>query len=137
MPKQSAASRIVRLSAGAVPPATKGDLSRLREAAKGRIDTSEIPEARSFERLERDVINGLLPSRKSIIRDAVAKEVKRRHLTVYRFWQLARAFSPSLSQSAVHEFLKGQRQLELQSIEALLAAAQLRVVSRPTRSRAK
>ena len=137
MPKQSAASRIVRLSADALPPATKSDLARLREAAKGRIDTSEIPEARSFVRLERDVINGLLPSRKSIIRDAVAKEVKRRHLTVYRFWQLARAFSPSLSQSAVHEFLKGQRQLELQSIEALLAAAQLRVVSRPTRSRAK
>ena len=136
MPKQSAASRIVRLSADAIPSATKGDLTRLREAAKGRIDTSEIPEAKSFERLERDV-NGLLPSRKSIIRDAVAKEVKRRHLTVYRFWQLARAFSPSLSQSAVHEFLKGQRQLELQSIEALLAAAQLRVVSRPTRSRAK
>ena len=136
MPKQSATSNTVRLSANAVPPSTKGDLARLREAAKGRIDTSEIPEAQSFEHLERDA-NGSLPSRKSIIRDAVAKEVKRRHLTVYRFWKLARAFSPSLSQSAVHEFLKGQRQLELQSIEALLAAAQLRVVSRPTRSRAK
>jgi hypothetical protein len=30
---------------------------------------------------------------------------------------------PSLSQSAVHEFLKGQRQLELPSIEALLRDA--------------
>jgi hypothetical protein len=49
-------------------------------------------------------------------------------MTAYRLWQLARAHYPPLSQAAVHEFLEGQRQLELPSIEALLAAMNLRVV---------
>jgi hypothetical protein len=70
-----------------------------------------------------------------MIREAVARQMKRLHLTAYRLWQLARAHYPSLSQSAVHEFLKGQRQLELPSVEALLAAADLRVVSKSNRRR--
>jgi hypothetical protein len=63
-----------------------------------------------------------------MIRDAVAREMRRHHLTAYRLWQIARTHYPSLSQAAVHEFLKGQRQLELPSIEALLAAVHLRLV---------
>jgi hypothetical protein len=55
--------------------------------------------------------------------------MRRQHLSVYRLWQLARTHYPSLSQAAVHEFLKGQRHLELPSIEALLAAVNLRVVN--------
>lgn len=93
------------------------------------IDTGEIPERRAFDRLQRDA-TGRLPPRKSIIRDAVARQAKRRHLTVYRLWKLARAHYPTLSQSAVHEFLKGQRQLELPSVEALLAAVDLRIVAK-------
>jgi hypothetical protein len=96
---------------------------------KSRVDTSEIPERRRFERLRRDA-SGRLPPRKSIIRDAVTREMRRRHLTAYRLWQLARAHYAPLSQAAVHEFLKGQRQLELPSVEALLAAVELRVVRR-------
>jgi hypothetical protein len=63
-----------------------------------------------------------------MIREAVARQMQRLHLTVYKLWQLARPHYPTLSQAAVHEFLKGQRQLELPSIEALLAAVDLRVV---------
>jgi len=95
----------------------------------GDIDTSDIPEKRKIERLHRDA-TGKLPSSKSMIREAVARQMQRRHLTVYRLWRLARVHYPSLSQSAVHEFIKGQRQLELPSIEALLAAVDLRVVAR-------
>lgn len=94
---------------------------------EGSIDTSEIPERRKLQRLHRDE-NGNLPPRKSIIREAVERERKRRHLTAYRLWQMAKPYHPPLSQAAVHEFLKGQRQLELPSIEALLAAVGLRVV---------
>jgi hypothetical protein len=46
------------------------------------------------------------------------------HLTAYRLWQMARVHCSTLSQSAVH------RQLELPSIEALLAAMDLQVVSK-------
>jgi hypothetical protein len=95
----------------------------------GAIDTSEIPERRKFHRIQRDARGGLSP-KKSIIREAVLRQKRDLHLTVYRLWQLARAYYPPLSQAAVHEFLKGQRQLELPSIEALLAAVHLRVVRR-------
>src|SRR5438309_1082696 len=98
-----------------------------KAAMNGPIDGSEIPERRRFHRLRRDASGGL-PPRKSIIREAVARQMKRLHLTAYRLWQLARGHCPTLSQSAVHEFLKGQRQLELPSVEALLAAMNLRIV---------
>ena len=54
--------------------------------------------------------------------------MRRRGLTAYRLWKIARAHYPPLSQAAVHEFLKGRRQLELPSAEALLVAVDLRVV---------
>ena len=129
MPKKSAARKIVRKSASEVPPASKADLDRLRGAMQGSIDTREIPERRQFHRLQRDA-NGKLPSKKSVIREAVTREMRHLDLTVYRLWQLARAHYPTLSQSAVHQFLKGQRQLELPSVEALLAAVHLRIVRR-------
>jgi len=103
---------------------------------EGKIDTGDIPERRKFHRLKRDA-SGKLPTRKGIIHEAVARQMQHRHLTAYRLWQLARAHYPPLSQSAVHEFLKGQRQLELPSIEALLAALQLQVVKRSGAQRQK
>jgi hypothetical protein len=140
MSKKSVGNKITRKSKSEIPPASKSDLDRLRAAMKGDIDTSEIPERRNFQRIKRDA-SGNLPPRKSVIRDAVALEMKHLPITVYRLWQLARAHYPPLSQSAVHEFLNGQRQLELPSVEALLAAVDLRVVPRtmpkpPTRSKA-
>src|SRR5712691_13438802 len=129
MPKRSAANKVVRKSAREIPPASRAALDRLRAAMQGSIDTGEIPERRKFHRLQRDG-SGRLPPRKSIIRDAVTRQMQHLHLTVYRLWQMARAHYPALSQSAVHEFLKGQRQLELPSVEALLAAVHLRIVRR-------
>lgn len=127
MPKRSAAGRTVRKRADEVPAASRQDLDRLHAAMRDSVDTREIPERRRFHRLTRDA-GGNLPPRKSIIREAVQREMRRLHLTAYRLWKMARAHYPILSQSAVHEFLKGQRQLELPSAEALLAAVQLRLV---------
>jgi hypothetical protein len=127
MTQKSAANKVVRKSAEEIPRATKADLARLRAAMQGTVDTGEIPERRKFQRLKRDA-SGALPTRKSILREAVAREMQHLHLTVYRLWKMARVHYPPLSQSAVHEFLKGQRQLELPSVEALLAAVNLRVV---------
>src|SRR5438132_392540 len=109
MSKNSVARKTVRKSAGGIPPASSADLDRLRAAMQSSIDTSEIPERRTFQRLKRDA-SGKLPPRKSIIREAVARQMQHLHLTVYRLWQMARTHYPTLSQSAVHEFLKGQRQ---------------------------
>lgn len=127
MSKKSGARKSVRKSAEEIPPASRADLDRLRAAMQGSVDTGEIAERRKFQRVQRDA-SGRLPPRKSIIRDAVTREMQRLDLTAYRLWQLAQAHYPPLSQAAVHEFLKGQRQLELPSVEALLAAVNLRVV---------
>lgn len=92
------------------------------------IDTGEIPKRRQFRRLKRDA-DGRLPRRKSLIREAVAHRMESLHLTVYRLWRLAKTHYPPLTQGAIQEFLKGQRQLELPSIEALLAALDLTLVN--------
>lgn len=127
MSKKSAAHKLVRKSSGELTRATPADLNRLRSAMQGSIDLAEIPERRDFRPLQRDA-GGMLPARKSLIREAVRREMKHLNLTAYRLWRMARVHYPALSQSAVHEFLKGQRQLELPSVEALLAAVQLQVV---------
>ncbi len=91
----------------------------------GPIDTSDTPEQRgAFHRLTRDS-NGRLPTRKSVIRDAIVRELEHLNITPYRLWKEAKAHCPTLSQAAVHEFIKGQRQLELPYAEALMAAVHL------------
>ena len=102
----------------------------------GPIDTSDIPEQKGpFKRVRRDA-NGRLP-RRSLVRDAVRDEMERRKLTVYRVWKDARAFCATLSQSAVSEFLKGQRELELPYAEALLRALGLTVARGEAHTAAK
>jgi hypothetical protein len=132
MSKKLLDAKIVRKPSGAIPSASAADLDRLRSAMGASIDTSEIPERQRFHRLKRDE-SGNLPPRKGVIHDAVTRQMKERQLTAYRLWQIARAHYPALSQSAVHEFLKGKRQLELPSVEALLAALNLRIVKTKAR----
>jgi hypothetical protein len=138
MSKKLAIRKTVRKAAKDISPPSDADLARLRNAAKGKIDTSDIPENRTFNRLQRDE-TGALP-RRSMIRDAIEAQRKRQRLTVYRLWKKASVHRPSLSQAAVHEFLKGQRQLELPSAEALLSAVDLvfvQVIEKPTRQSTK
>jgi hypothetical protein len=44
-------------------------------------------------------------------------------MTRYRLWQKANALHPTLSQSAVYEYLRGTRDIVATSAEALMAAA--------------
>jgi hypothetical protein len=127
MPKKSTASRVVRKKATEIKPASAADLDRLRGAMDGPIDTSEIPEKRGgFHRLKRDT-EGQLPKRRSLIRDAIKRELASRKMTPYRLWKEAMNYCPSISQSAVYDFINGERQLELPYAEALLAAVNLGV----------
>lgn len=134
MRKKLTTDKAVRKSSGDVHLPAPADLARLRIAMSKRVDTSDIADVSKRPRLRRDA-TGKIPPRRSIIREAVAREMKKQRLTVYRLWQLARRTYPPLSQSAVHEFLKGQRQLELPSIEALLVAIDLRIESAPKTNR--
>ncbi len=128
MRKKSAEGKLVRKRAADLAPASDADLARLRKAMNGPIDTSDIPERRGrLDRLRRDS-TGQLPARKSVVRDAIVRELKHLNMTPYRLWKEAKAYCPTLSQSAVHEFIKGQRQLELPYAEALMAATHLGIV---------
>jgi hypothetical protein len=128
MRRKSAAIRIIKKKAAEVLPASDKDLARLRKAMGGPIDTSDIPEHKGrLDRLVRDS-SGRLPARNSVVRDAIIRELKRVNMTPYRLWKEAKTHCPTLSQSAVHEFIKGQRQLELPYAEALMMATHLKIV---------
>jgi hypothetical protein len=83
MSKKSAEPNIVRKSAEGLPAPSRLDFDRLRAAMSGKIDTGDIFERRQFQRLKRDSKGGL-PSRKSVIREAVAREMRQRGWTAYR-----------------------------------------------------
>jgi hypothetical protein len=134
MPRKSGAGKVVRKSAADIPAATDEDLARLRNAMAGPIDISDIAEHRGpSTRLVRDA-NGRLP-RRSLIRDAIKRELERSNMTPYRLWKEAKVHCSTLSQSAVHEFLKGQRQLELPYAEALMTAVHLGIVRKKARTK--
>jgi hypothetical protein len=125
MPKKLVGTKTVRKTAKELARPAGADLDRLRKAMKGDVDTSEVSEARSFNRLQRDT-TGSLP-RRSMIRDAIENQRKEHKLTVYALWKKAKVIRPSLSQAAVGEFLKGKRELELPSAEALIMAVNLTI----------
>src|SRR5512135_2617295 len=95
-----------------LPKTTEGGLARLRSAMEGEIDTAEIPEAKGApSRVRRDA-SGRIETRKrpSLIREAILKELGRRQMTRYELWKAAREHCATLPQSAVHEYLRGQRE---------------------------
>jgi hypothetical protein len=95
------------------------------------INTSDIPETEKLgPRLERDASGKLQKRPLSPIRKAILSALGRRQMTRYRLWQKARAIYPSLSQSAVYEYLRGQRDIGVASAEALMDAAGLTVTAK-------
>jgi len=93
------------------------------------IDTSEIPERRPRRamRARRSLEGSPIAPPKSAIRNAIRRELGRRQITRYELWKQARVHCPTLSESAVYEFLRGERQIGLEYVEALLAAVDLEV----------
>ena len=135
MAKRSATSDLVRRSAGEIPPATPEHLGHLLAAMNQPIDTSEIPESTGpSHRLKRDA-DGRLPKRKeSPLRSAILEGLRRRGMTRYQLWQEARAHCETLTTSAVYEYLRGQRDIGVPYVEAMMKAVGL-VVRLPTMSR--
>ena len=113
---------LVTRSASHIPAATHADIERLRKAMRSSIDTSEIPErttARGGSPVPSPETGG--------IRDTVLAEIGRQGLSRYRLWKAARAHSKTLPESAVYEFLRGERNIGLAYLDAILAALGLEV----------
>jgi hypothetical protein len=108
---------------------TPADIERLRAAMNGPIDTSEIPERLGPARypLIRDAKGNIPKKPPSAIRDAILRELGRRKMTRYELWKRAKKHCRTLPDSAVYEFLLGQRAIGVDYCEALLKALDLEV----------
>jgi hypothetical protein len=120
---------MVQKSASEIASSPARALERLRKAMDENIDTSEIPERRPGRttRIGRSPDGRPMATPRSAIRDAILRELGRRQITRYELWKRARVYGPTLSESAVYEFLRGERQIGLEYVEALLAAVGLEV----------
>ena len=135
MPKKSKVDNVVRRSVDDIPQPTSSHLSDLLTAMEGTIDTTDIPETRrTASRVRRDASGRLPKPRESPIRRAILDELERRKMTRYQLWVEARSYCETLTQSAVYEYLRGQRDIRLPYAEALLQALGLGVsLQKPSR----
>jgi hypothetical protein len=129
MPKPLRANNIVRRSVSEIPPEPSAEeLASVRRAMKRPINTLDIPEVNRFDaRVQRDASGKLVRNPLGKLRRAILKRLDRLHMTRYRLWKRARAHQGSLTQSAVYEYLRGQRDIGTSSVEAMLEAVGLRV----------
>jgi hypothetical protein len=126
-------SEFVRRTVNELPRATSDDLNRLRRAM-ARSDAQARSKRKNgsspiFLPIRRDENGRIIKNPPSQIRSAILGELDRRQMTRYQLWKAAYEICPTLTQSAVYEFLRGFRQLGLEYIESLLAALKLRVVT--------
>jgi hypothetical protein len=126
----SRANKVVRLSADDIPDSTPEELQRLKAAMDHPVDTSDIPETTKLgPRVMRDASGKLQRKQVGPICKAILSALGRRRMTRYGLWKKASALCPKLSQSAVYEYLRGERDIGVVYAEALMAAVGLKVVS--------
>jgi Helix-turn-helix len=130
MPKKSPDHNIAQRETSELKRSSPKELAQLRAAMNGRIDTSDIPEQmKPGVRVKRDA-NGQLPRRPfSPIRDAILDALELRGMTRYQLWKEAARHCGTLSQSAVYEYLRGEREIGIPYVEAIMRAVGLKVTT--------
>jgi hypothetical protein len=131
MSKDSEA-RMIRRKAGEIPRTSPEEISRMLAIRDEEIDFSDIPERAGGQRLYRDE-NGRLPRRRSIVRETIAATMAEREMTNYALWKAAKEHCPTITETAIGQFLKGQRSIGLEYLEAIMAALGLEI-GKPTPS---
>jgi len=103
------------------------DIKRLgRAMSRPEIDDDGLPPP--SRRVVRDS-DGRLPGKPpGAIRDAILRALGVRGITRYQLWKMARGYCATLPESAVYEFLRGQRAISVTYCESLLAALNLAVM---------
>lgn len=125
--KSTDKEKIVRYTADNLPkrsPKRLEELRRLMERPDDEIDTTDMPEVDLTDP------KWITPAKRhqARLRTAIDAEMKRRGMTRYQLAKVARRYCSSLPESAVYEYLAGQRQVGADYIEAMLAALELEVV---------
>jgi hypothetical protein len=131
MPKQSKVGKTIRMSAGEGRATTVRDLARLRETVRRPVQTDDIPELKGTEAPVCREASGNLPRREfGPVRRAILESLDDHGMTRFELWKKARAHCYTLSRSAVYEYLRGVRDIGVEYAEALMMAAELRVVGK-------
>jgi hypothetical protein len=129
MPKKSRVGKMIHLSAGDGHAPTALDLARLRETMRRAVRTDDIPELKGTEAPVCRDASGDLPRRRlGPVRRAILESLDDRRMTRYELWKKARVHCGTLSRSAVYEYLRGTRDIGVEYAEALMMAANLKVV---------
>jgi len=129
MPKQSKAGKMIRMSAGEGQTSTAQDLARLRETMRCPVQTDDIPELKGTEAPVCRDASGNLPRREfGPLRRAILESLDDHGMTRYELWKKARTYCGTLPRSAVYEYLRGVRDIGVEYAEALMMAANLKVV---------
>ena len=93
------------------------------------VQTDDIPELKGTESAVcRDAAGNLPRGQLGPVRRAILESLDDRGMTRYELWKKARAHCGTLSRSAVYEYLRGVRDIGVEYAEALMMAADLRVV---------
>ena len=126
---------MVYKSAGEGPRTPPEELERLAAIRDEDIDTSDIPEwdGEIRDPVRRDANGRLIEPDPGPIARAILKQLGRLRMTRYALWKAARERCPTLSQSAVYGFLRGDRDIGVAYLEAILGTLGLTVGRRAER----
>jgi hypothetical protein len=137
MPRPSASGKFVRISADDIPARTPRDMARLKAAMDIPVAPSEDHESGQFigSEVRRDSTGRILKRPLGLLRAAILASLDRHKMTRYELWKKAHARCESLSASAVYEYLRGEREIGSEYMEALIEAARLKVVDQGSRAK--
>jgi hypothetical protein len=126
MQKRSNKHRVQR-SAGELPWTSPEEIERIGSIPDDAIDPSDCPELQGNRRPVREAPGRPIPPNPGPIARIILRRLGRLQMTRYELWKGARDQCPTLSQSAVYGFLRGDRDIGVKYLEAILDAAGLRV----------
>jgi len=131
MPKRSGTNKLIQMSADEIPESTRQDLDRLDAAMRIPVRASEAGESKDIGPIVRRKASGELPKRPlGPVRRAILASLDHHGMTRYQLWKKAHAHCETLSASAVYDYLRGVRDIGIEYAEALMEAANLKVVER-------
>jgi hypothetical protein len=128
------AGRFVQIAADEIPSPTPQDMDRLKAAMQIPTKDSEVEESGALvgpgSQVRRDESAQILRPPLGPVRSAILASLGRNRMTRYKLWRRAHAHCPTLSASAVYEYLRGFRNIGSEYVEALVEAAGLELVDR-------
>jgi hypothetical protein len=131
MPKRSGTNKLIQISADEIPEPTRQDLERLEAVMRIPVRASEAEQSKDIGPIVRRKASGELPKRPlGPVRRAILAALDHHGMTRYQLWKKAHAHCGTLSASAVYDYLRGARDIGIEYAEALMEAANLKVVGR-------